>query len=105
MTIQDEYNKHDIEESSIVGWQIYYSDGSQYSSLDSQPEDLPLTDAQVLSIYYPRSDNKKGLWRLMLVGKDEYPIPNTKITIQGDWTSLVNHDKITDKAGGDWLDD
>lgn len=90
---------------NIVGWEVWYSDGSMWSSLTSDPNALPPTDVQVLSIYHERTDGKRGLWRLMVVGKDEYPIPNTKIVLRGDWTNLSNHDDITKKAGEHWLDD
>jgi len=89
---------------NVVGWQVWYSDGSVHSSLDTRPQDLPPTDVQVLSIFYKRTDGKRGLWRLMMVGQDLYPIPNSKVLVRGDWTDLKTHDAITNKAAETWLD-
>lgn len=40
-------------------WQIYYGDGSTYSSLDGAPEDAPGGNVQVIAFY--DADNRRKL--------------------------------------------
>lgn len=95
---------HGMQPENVVGWQMWYSNRAVHSSLDTRSLDLPRRDGQALSLYRKRTDGKQGLWRLTLVGLNEYRIPNSKMVVQGDWTPLENHDAVAVLAAESWLD-
>ncbi len=106
MKMYDE--KLGIALDAIVGWKIWYSDGSCYSSLNGHKgDDLPDHDVQTLLVYYLRPDGKRlpdgrvGLCRATYT-RDTYKIPFSTRLKYGDWTSIVNHDDITKKAFKEW---
>ncbi len=95
---------HHFSLDRVVGWKAYYEDGSVYSSLIHTPDQLPLQDIQVVRIWYERhddkryADNRKMLFCLNLTGYDQYPIPGSQVRVQGNWTTMQNHDAISKAA-------
>ncbi len=111
-TKDSKMDMYDVEQgitlNAIVGWNIWYSDGSRYSSLNGyKGDDLPDHDVQVLIVYYMRPDGKRnpdgsaGLYRAVYT-RDRYKVPFSTREKFGDWTSMVNHDDITKKAISGW---
>lgn len=37
---------------TFIGWKIYYSDGTTFSSKDGKPKDAPKTDIQIITVFY-----------------------------------------------------
>lgn len=100
-----------VRASEIVGWVVWDDAENRYSSLDIQADDLPASGIQVVLLYYfdPTGsrypDGKRYLRRLACTGYDTYKIPRgdgTVRSIRGDWTTLVNHDRICDQAFPEW---
>lgn len=93
--------------SQVVAWKAWYESGAVFNSIDHRPADLPLTDIQVFKVFYLRPDDKrmqdgtKMLFHLFLTGYDQYPIPNSSVVVQGNWTTMVGHETISLLASQD----
>ena len=64
---------------SVIGWCIYYSDGSTFSSEDGSWAQAPADDVQVLEILHPPP------YRTIDHGVDEYRLPGESIVKLGRW--------------------
>lgn len=63
----------------VVGWRLWYGDGSVASSVDTSWDDAPDQDVQVLEVLHPAP------YRTLTYGVDEYRLPGTVSVKFGAW--------------------
>lgn len=63
----------------VLGWCLYYSDGSIVHSDDSTWEDAPSEDVQVLEILH------EAPYRTLFTGWDVYDLPGSATVKYGRW--------------------
>ena len=70
-----------MDTGKVVGWRIYYTDGSGYNSSDTKWEDLPEDGVIVLVLYLDEySGGGEVQHRIVLDGSDYYfHIPGTEL--------------------------
>jgi hypothetical protein len=56
-------------EMPIIGWQLWYADGSWFCSGSTRWMDAPEHGVQVLMVHHPNG------YRTIVVGRDEYTLP------------------------------
>lgn len=89
----------DVDPLTIVGWCVYYEDGSYYLSSDFKADSLPDSGVQLVQIYHTRPDGPPGhLFELTLVGDDVYWLPGATRPKRGSWVSDHHHHAIREKA-------
>ncbi len=82
----------------IVGWSAWFGNGARHSSLDTNYEHIPRTDAQFVMVYHFNDGRGKRIYRHGYSGLDIYALPNTDILIEGAWTTQQGLDAIDDRA-------
>lgn len=87
----------EVHDEDIVGWAIWFSDGSRFCSLSTSPDKLPKRDVQILLVWHFKEGRGRQLYRMNFTRHD-YAIPNSEVHLKGDWTSWSNHDKISKEA-------
>jgi hypothetical protein len=98
------WSEVNLDPALIVGWAAWYSDGRRFTSLDTDPRNLPERDVQVFKVWHHDPDRRRKedgtlrLYHKSFTGYDRYPIPGSDRVICGDWTSIINHNEITREA-------
>lgn len=82
-----------IDPSTILGWVIWYADGSKFTSKDTDVDSLPPDSCQGAKVFHSRPDSTT-LYSYMLVGCDPYWMPNAINKIRGSWVSDEEHDRF-----------
>jgi len=88
---------NNVLDESIVGWAIWYADGTRFCSLEGSADLLPDSNVQVLVVWHLRSDGSGKMDRGIYT-EEVYPIPNSDIILKGDWTGQTNHHDLVVSA-------
>lgn len=62
----------DSERHRVVGWRVWYADGSVFSSTDTEWRDLPDDGVQVVVLYYRGIAPDGHPLRRIIMGADQY---------------------------------
>ena len=97
-TVSEWCAKANIDPATILGWYIWYADGTFFSSRGSEIDDLPASGVQVARIFHlrPESDTPKTIYSYLMIGCDPYWLPGATNPKEGTWVSQEEHDKFTD---------
>ena len=88
-----------IRDDQIVGWAIWFFEDKPFTSLFDRAADLPLTNAQVMCVYYA---TEKPQLRRAFYTRNVYPIPLTDTIVWGSWAPTMVHDRVTKIAAKGW---
>lgn len=75
-------------ELPILGWRLYYSDGSSFSHEDGSWSDAPSIDVQVLEVLH------EPPYRTLSHGDDEYRLPGEADVKFGRWADFETYEGI-----------
>ncbi len=99
-TFEEWTARANIDPSTILGWYIWFADGSFYSSRHHEADDIPNDGVQVARIFHlrPESDTPETIYSYLLIGCDPYRLPGATEAKAGTWVSDAEHDRFTDLA-------
>jgi hypothetical protein len=85
----------DINPQDILGWVIWYADGSKYSSRDHVADDLPDDGVQGVRVFH-RRPGSTTIYKFGMTGCDPYWLPGATRPKAGTWVTNDEHDRFTE---------
>ena len=69
-----DYFRYDpvVQQSVVIGWRIYYGDGTTFDDRTGRWEDAPDHNVQVVMLYEQRRDSRGRCYRFVMSGSDYY---------------------------------
>jgi hypothetical protein len=76
----------------VVGWRLYYSDGSTFTSADGSWADAPASDVQILVVFHGDG------YRTFSHGDDFYFMPGKGAVKVGAWMDFDEYEALVARA-------
>lgn len=76
----------------VLGWRLWYADGSIVSSADTDWDDAPITGVQVLEYLH------EAPYRTLAYGHDEYRLDEQSTPKYGQWMDTAAFELLVDRV-------
>lgn len=98
-TVEEWCQRYEIDPERILGWKIWYTDGTVYSSAEREADDLPDDEVQVVKVYHHLKGDGDHIYTLRFIGNDPYWLPGATRSKRGTWVSDEEHNRFHKESG------